>query len=63
MKSWTPSQWIFVLGGVTAFGIFAYEVVRGTVVFDAKDFVLLVSMAFAFYFGKPADPNGPVAGK
>lgn len=30
---------------------------------DAKDFIMLASMAFSFYFASKGDPNEPFAGK
>lgn len=53
----SASKLVFVLMAVaTIVGMFMGRI-------DAKDFLVLVSMAFTFYFANKGDTNQPFAGK
>ena len=53
----SASKLVFVLMAVaTIVGMFMGRI-------DAKDFLVLVSMAFTFYFANKGDSNQPFAGK
>lgn len=54
----SASKIVFIILTVTICLAFMIEVVKGTVTFEAKDFVPLVAMAFVFYFTKPASDSG-----
>lgn len=53
----SASKVVFVLMAIaTIAGMFLGRI-------DAKDFMTLASMAFAFYFANKGDPSQPFAGK
>lgn len=53
----SASKLVFVLMAVaTIIGMFLGKI-------DAKDFLVLVSMAFTFYFANKGESNQPFAGK
>ncbi len=47
----SASKIVFILLTVALIGLTAMKIV------DAKDFVVLASMGYAFYFSKPANPD------
>lgn len=53
----SASKIVFILMAVAVIGL----TFLGKV--DAKDFIMLASMAFSFYFASKGDPNEPFAGK
>jgi hypothetical protein len=53
----SASKIVFILmAGATIAGMFYGKV-------DAKDFMILASMAFSFYFANKGEPSEPFAGK
>ena len=53
----SASKIVFILmAGATIAGMFCGKV-------DAKDFIILASMAFSFYFANKGEPSEPFAGK
>lgn len=53
----SASKIVFILMAVAVIvGMFYGKV-------DAKDFMILASMAFSFYFANKGEPNEPFAGK
>lgn len=55
----SASKIVFILMAAAVCLAFLFEVAAGRVSFDPKDFMILASMAFAFYFSKPASPATP----
>ena len=54
----SASKIVFLMIAGTACGAFLFEVVRGTVLLETKDFMVLAGAAFAFYFSyKGAGPG------
>lgn len=47
----SPAKIVFIGVATTLCVCFLWEIAHGTVVLDAKDFIGLAMMAFAFYFG------------
>ncbi len=47
----SASKIVFILITLALIGLTAFRIV------DAKDFIVLASMAFAFYFSKPVNPG------
>jgi hypothetical protein len=53
----SASKIVFILMALAIIGLTAMNKV------DAKDFMMLASMAFTFYFSNKGDQNKPFAGK
>lgn len=58
----SASKVVFIGIAGTVCTAMLYEVLAGAVSLDPKDFMVLASMAFAFYFSKPVDPTA-IGGK
>ena len=58
----SASKIVFLTVTVTVCAAFLYEVFKGIIVLDAKDFFALVLMVFTFYFANKGDStNNTVA--
>lgn len=53
----SASKIVFILMAAAVIGLTAIGKV------DAKDFIILASMAFSFYFANKGNPDEPYAGK
>ena len=59
----SASKLVFLALAATACAGFLWAVVTGRTTLDIKDFMVLASMAFGYYFGKAGDPTQPLGGK
>jgi len=57
LENMTPSKLVFVFLAIIVSIAFLFEIIKGTIVLDSKDFTTLVLMAFAFYYGTPTSGN------
>jgi len=59
----SASKVVFIGVAFTTCIAFIFEVSKGVVVLDPKDFIMLTAMAFSFYFGMQTDQSTTVGGK
>lgn len=59
----SASKIVFIMLACTMCIAFLFLIMVGRITLDAKDFVMLVSMAFTFYFANKGDSSAPFAGK
>ena len=59
----SASKVILLLFGVTACVAYLFAVMTGVITPEGKDFMILASGVFGFFFGMKSDPSLPLGGK
>ena len=59
----SASKIVFVMLAFTACSAFMYGIVRGAITLETKDFMLLATSAFSFYFANKGDGGSNANGE